>query len=213
MAFITDLTAVIPSTGGYTNGQPSGIVNNGGTINNGGIATGLVYSVITPGVIGGGGTPITWVPQMSGDRVITYIASGAGGTTGINPSGPWNHNNNTGVMPLVTRSIATVEFSGLNGGGSNSSDVLVRECAHWTASPLYKSAVLSGWWSEYRGQFSFMTDDFLTTPSGGLWNISSATILSSCTGQNTDSQSTPGGIVFGNGGIPTTTGYGPRYNW
>ena len=214
MSFITRLLSGVPVTGGYDeNGDPSGILNNGGNIHPGGFRSGLIGKT---GVYGGACASAgcgTWSWARSANTPIITVPSGISGVTGINPNGPWNYSNPTGVIQTVTSGIASRANTSMQGGASNSAAEMLLNCTHWTRSPLYKSAVLSGWWSEYRGQFSFMTDETLTTPSGGLWNISNGAVLSSCTGQTQDSQDEPGEIVYNMGGIPTQTGYGPRYNW
>ena len=204
MAFITNLTGPTV-TGAYTNGQPSGITNNGGTIHPGGVQSGSITGVEYGSA--------NWSWGVGGDTTIITVPSGINGVTGINEDGPWNYNNPTGIIPTVTTEIAGLPFDGMIGGASNSANSNVDSCTHWSKSPLYKHAVVSGWWSQYRGQFSFMTDETETSPSGGLWNISTSDVIASCSGQVQDSRYEPGEIVYNMGGLPTQTGYGPRYNW
>ena len=198
MAFITDLTARVPTTGTYVNGQPSGIDHRQGSVRGGGtIADSTNFSATTFGE----GNP------------ITTIVSGINNTTAIT-AGAWN----SGVQVMsLDQTIAGAANTALQGGSSNS--------ANEAYTPLVldgmliqrtTTAIRAGYWNVFSGTW--------TTPPTqavlNLWSLGDGVgIAGNFRSVGVDhagnpTQNEPGEIGIRDGSAnPVQTGYQPRNNW
>ena len=201
MAFITDLTAAVPTTGVYIDGLPSGVDNRQGSIPGGGtIADSTNFSATAFGE----GNP------------ITTIVSGVGGAIGTNdalPSTAWN----SGVQVMsLDQTIAGAANTAIQGGSSDSANEANTPLSYskFPATVLDGTELRNGAWNIYSGTWS-------TTPAvtylGAMrispFNENPATMVGWDIAA-TPTQDIPGRITIQDGSAnPVQTGYGPRYNW
>ena len=138
MAFITDLTAAIPTTGSYINGLPSGVKNDFGDIRGGGtIADSTLIAASTFG---------------EGNEVIT-IVSGVGGVDGTNSALPTSaFNSGLQVINFAQSTIAGAANTTLLGGQSDTANVAFTPLqADVVKTYYYKTAVVAGNWNIFNG--------------------------------------------------------------
>jgi len=208
MSFITDITAAVPTTGVFgENGQPSGIVDNGGAIR--GPIWGLESFSTNPmftEVTFGEGNPVITI--VSG--VDNYQAAG-GGTT-------WNQQSQFSDIMKATTTIGGVTNNALVFGSSDSSQGDAIHQAGTIRSRLYKTAVRAGDWNDYSGWSSAPS----VVESGG-YNVSAGidnagTLKASGTDHAANPTSArPGELTAfsasGTPNAPTNLDYKPRYLW
>ena len=202
MAFITDLTAAVPTTGAYINGLPSGVDNDMGSIRgNLGDRT-AAASGEWGGVAFGEGNP------------ITTIVSGVGGVVSANQAASINAG--TQVISVAQTTIAGIANTTLQGGQSNSANEAytpLQETAVRTY--FYKTAVVAGNWNIFNGTFSSITNVV-----SGAYNITTeADDAANMRAAGTDvaanpSQAYPGWLTYRDGSPnPTNDSYKARTNW
>ena len=202
MAFITDLTAAVPTTGTYVNGKPSGVKNDFGDVRGGGtISSTALMSASTFGE----GNPVTTIVSGVGgvDAALSQVTDAA-------------FNSGLQVLNLVQTTIAGAANTSLQGGQSNSAneantpaqlDVL--------RTYFYKTAVVAGNWNVFNGTFSSISNAV-----SGYYDIDK-TIDTAATGRSagTDvaanpSQAYPGTLTYRDGSPnPTNDFYQARNNW
>ena len=201
MAFITDLTAAVPTTGAYIDGLPSGVDNRQGSIRGGGtIADSTNFATTSFGE----GNP------------ITTIVSGVGGAVGTNdalPSTAWN----SGVQVMsLDQTIAGAANTALQGGSSNSAnEAYTPPVFDHNEFEGYKAAVRAGWWNVFNGTWSSGPATYVLR----AWDIAGDAYVERWRSNGVDhagnpTQNEPGEIVIRDGSAnPVQTGYQPRNNW
>ena len=199
MAFITNLTAAVPTTGSYLNGLPNGVDNRQGNIRGGG--TIVDTSDWTASTFG------------EGNPVITII-SGVGGVVSANQAASINAG--VQVISVAQTTIAGIANTTLQGGQSDSANAAytpLQETAVRTY--FYKTAVVAGNWNVFDGTFSSITNVV-----SGAWDIAASTDdAADIRAAGTDitanpTQDAPGQLTYCNGSPnPINDDYNARYNW
>ena len=199
MAFITDLTAAVPTTGAYINGLPSGIDNRQGNVR-------------------GGGTIVDttdWSASTFGEgNPVTTIVSGVNGVVSANQSASINAG--TQVINFAQTTIAGIANTSLQGAQSNSAnDAYTPLQADVVKTYYYKTAVVAGNWNIFNGTFSSISN-----ADSGAYNINGAVDnAGTMRGSGTDvsanpSQPYPGILTYRDGSPnPTNDFYQARNNW
>ena len=199
MAFITNLTAAVPTTGSYLNGLPNGVDNRQGNIRGGG--TIVDTSDWTASTFG------------EGNPVITII-SGVGGVVSANQAASINAG--VQVISVAQTTIAGIANTTLQGGQSDSANAAytpLQETAVRTY--FYKTAVVAGNWNVFDGTFSSITNVV-----SGAWDIAASTDdAADIRAAGTDitanpTQDAPGQLTYRNvSPNPINDDYNARYNW
>ena len=199
MAFITNLTAAVPTTGSYLNGLPNGVDNRQGNIRGGG--TIVDTSDWTASTFG------------EGNPVITII-SGVGGVVSANQAASINAG--VQVISVAQTTIAGIANTTLQGGQSDSANAAytpLQETAVRTY--FYKTAVVAGNWNVFDGTFSSITNAV-----SGAWDIAASTDdAADIRAAGTDitanpTQDAPGQLTYRDGSPnPINDDYNARYNW
>ena len=199
MAFITNLTAAVPTTGSYLNGLPNGVDNRQGNIRGGG--TIVDTSDWTASTFG------------EGNPVITII-SGVGGVVSANQAASINAG--VQVISVAQTTIAGIANTTLQGGQSDSANAAytpLQETAVRTY--FYKTAVVAGNWNVFDGTFSSITNVV-----SGAWDIAASTDdAADIRAAGTDitanpTQDAPGQLTYRDGSPnPINDDYNARYNW
>ena len=199
MAFITNLTAAVPTTGSYLNGLPNGVDNRQGNIRGGG--TIVDTSDWTASTFG------------EGNPVITII-SGVGGVVSANQAASINAG--VQVISVAQTTIAGIANTTLQGGQSDSANAAytpLQETAVRTY--FYKTAVVAGNWNVFDGTFSSITNAV-----SGAWDIAASTDdAADMRAAGTDitanpTQDAPGQLTYRDGSPnPINDDYNARYNW
>ena len=199
MAFITNLTAAVPTTGSYLNGLPNGVDKRQGNIRGGG--TIVDTSDWTASTFG------------EGNPVITII-SGVGGVVSANQAASINAG--VQVISVAQTTIAGIANTTLQGGQSDSANAAytpLQETAVRTY--FYKTAVVAGNWNVFDGTFSSITNAV-----SGAWDIAASTDdAADMRAAGTDitanpTQDAPGQLTYRDGSPnPINDDYNARYNW
>ena len=199
MAFITNLTAAVPTTGSYLNGLPNGVDNRQGNIRGGG--TIVDTSDWTASTFG------------EGNPVITII-SGVCGVVSANQAASINAG--VQVISVAQTTIAGIANTTLQGGQSDSANAAytpLQETAVRTY--FYKTAVVAGNWNVFDGTFSSITNAV-----SGAWDIAASTDdAADMRAAGTDitanpTQDAPGQLTYRDGSPnPINDDYNARYNW
>ena len=199
MAFITNLTAAVPTTGAYgADGLPNGVDNSHGRFRDGGtIADSTNW---TSGPIG------------EGNPIVT-IVSGVGPVEGAVPG---TFNQGTQAIMIASSTIAGQASTVLEGGDSNTANAAYTPLQYDVMRTyFYKTAVRAGNWNVFTGAFSSVTNAV-----SGAYNIT--TEVDNAAGMRaakTDvaanpSQDYPGALTYRDGSPnPTNTFYKARTNW
>ena len=202
MAFITDLTAAVPTTGAYINGLPSGIDNRQGNVR-------------------GGGTIVDttdWSASTFGEgNPVTTIVSGVGGVVGTNAALPTSaFNSGLQVINFAQSTIAGAANTTLLGGQSNTANEAYTPLqADVVKTYYYKTAVVAGNWNIFNGTFSSVSN-----ADSGVYDITRAgdtagVMRASGTDVSANpSRDYPGILTYRDGSPnPTNDFYQPRNNW
>jgi len=201
MAFITDLTAAVPTTGVYIDGLPSGVDNRQGSIRGGGtIADSTNFATTTFGE----GNP------------ITTIVSGINNTTAIT-AGAWN----SGVQVMsLDQTIAGATSTALQGGSSNSANDAFTPLQQGLGySRQVNNAIRAGYYNMYNGTFLSTVEKYVVNDFYKVYSISQGAVEHKYKVSGTDiaanpTQNIPGRITIRDGSAnPVQTGYQPRNNW
>jgi len=199
MAFITNLTAAVPTTGSYIDGLPSGVDNRQGNIRAGGtIADATDWSSSALG---------------EGNPVVT-IVDGAGPVTTANSSASFN--SGLQVINAIQTTIAGLSNVTLQGAQSNSANEAYTPLqSDGIRTYFYKTAVVAGNWNEFSGAFSSINN----VPSGfyDITRIGDSSMNAKASGTDVaanPSQAYPGALTYRDGSPnPTNDFYKARNNW
>ena len=150
MAFITNLTATTPDTGAYKDGNPDGIDNDLGAIQNGGNADAVKFSAVALG------------DKQDGVSIV----SGVDGIDGIISSSAFNREN-TQVVVKATSSIAGISNQGLLAGASDSASEIGLVSGSVINTKFEKEALRDNKWNEVTATWDSNFPETSNT-SGGI---------------------------------------------
>ena len=207
MAFITDITATVPTTGQYVNGFPSGVDNDQGNIRGQGPS----------GALAGVDTNLWSQNSLGEEERLVLVASGVNNTGVLAPALGSTFNNQPGqIITKYTTSIAGLADYTQAIRSAGSSGIFSINQLDVMESLNYKTSIVSGNWNIFSGTFS----PALLVQDLGAWDIAASTDDSSSLRSNaTDTAANPtpaipGRLTYMYGAIaPSGATYSPRTNW